>query len=737
MLRLIDKPLILGLLNGLLGALFFLTPVGTSVEEDFGLGWLFQVRGPNPPPTEVVLVTIDTASMRALELDRRHYKWPRALHADLVNRLSSADAAFLAFDVYFGDSREPEGDQAFADAMGRAGNVLLFQLVRKDAVPLGEGGGAVAFTERIMDPIPVLRESAAAMAPFMLPGVPVKVSQFWKFKPETGDTPTLPALAFQYYTLSAYDELQALLQELGIDNTFPKSSVSLLDAPGLAENMKLLRQAFIRQGVGERLHEVLSSRPDVSPLLRSLIALYSGNHSQYLNYYGPPNSIRSISYHKVLQMSEQELLQFRGKAVFVGASEAFQWDQVDTFYTVYSDRETGHNISGVEVGATAFGNLLQGIWIKPMGEGYVVVLLFVWGVVVGFSCRALSAGRALLVVGAAVFIYLLVVHLSFNRLQLWLPLITPLFLQVIPILFIGIFGGYGQMHRERANIAAALGRYLPAQVVTDAARSIHRVGGAGKTVYGACLATDAEQYTRLSERLTPKELRELLNEYYEVIFGVIHRRGGSVVDVVGDSVMALWFDPEPQLSHRVQALRAAQEITAAINEFNRGRGTLELPTRIGLHYGEIYIGDVGAGKHFEYRAIGDTVNTVSRIEGANKIFGTRLLVSGEAVSGIEGVTARELGEFRLVGKSRGVRLLEPLVADKNCVEDELPLSQEFGKGVGLFNQRKWDEAFSLFSKLSQTYPQDGPVRYYLQLCDSYRHRPPAEEWDGVIELGVK
>jgi adenylate cyclase len=737
MLRLIDKPLILGLLNGLLGALFFLTPVGTSVEEDFGLGWLFQVRGPNPPPPEVVLVTIDTASMRALELDRRHYKWPRALHADLVNRLSSVGAGFLAFDVYFGDARELEGDRAFADAMHRAGNVLLFQLVRKDAVPLGEAGGAVVFTERIMDPIPALREAAAAMAPFMLPGVPVKVSQFWKFKPETGDTPTLPALAFQYYALPAYDELLALFQELGIDHAFPISSVALLEAPGLAENMKRLRQAFIRQGVGERLHEAFSPRPDVSPQLRSLIALYSGNHSQYLNYYGPPNSIHSISYHKVLQMSEQELLQFKDKAVFVGASEAFQWDQVDTFYTVYSDRETGHNISGVEVGATAFGNLLQGIWIKPLGEGYVVVLLFVWGAVVGFLCRALSAGRAVLAVSAAVLVYLLFVHLSFNRQQLWLPLVTPLFLQVVPILFIGIFAGYGQIHRERANIAAALSRYLPVQVVADAARSIHRVGGAGKTVYGACLATDAEQYTRLSERLTPKELRELLNEYYEVIFGVIHRRGGSVFDVVGDSVMALWFDPEPQLSNRVQACYAALEINAAIDKFNRGRSTLELPTRIGLHYGEIYIGDVGAGKHFEYRAIGDTINTVSRIEGANKVFGTRLLVSEEAASGVEALAARELGMFRLVGKSRGVRLLEPLGADQSGTEAELQLSQGFAKGVALFNQRKWDDAFSLFSKLLQTYPQDGPARYYIQLCDSYRQQPPGEEWDGVIELGVK
>lgn len=727
---------VIGLLNGLLGALFFLTPWAASLEEDFGLGGLFQARGQRPAPQEVVLVTLDTASMKALGLDRLHRNWPRSLHAELIDRLTSAGAAFVAFDIYFRDPKAEEEDRALADAIGRAGNVLLFQQVRKDAVALGPG--SMAFTETLLDPLPLFRDAAAGLAPFTLPGVPIKVSQFWKFKPETGDTPTLPALAFQYYSLPFYGQFREMLLREGLKLELPETAEALLNGPGLANWMNGVRLAFLqRPGLAQRLHQALGSESEETPRLRALIALYGGNHSQYLNYYGPPHSIRSIPYHRVLKMSRWELAKLKDKAVFVGVSEAFQWDQIDTFHTVYSNSKTGHNIAGVEIAATAFSNLLQGIWLEPLPLGQGLLLLLLWGGVIGFLCRVLPAGRAVLVVVASVLLYLLAAYLSFGRGQLWLPMVTPLVLQTLPVLFIGIFLSYRQAHGERANIAAALSRYLPAQVVEDAVRSIQRVGGAGKSVYGVCLATDGEQYTRLSEQLSPRELRDLLNDYYEILFGVIHRRGGTVSDVVGDSVLALWIDPESKAAHRTQACHAALEMIEAVNGFNQKKGALALPTRIGLHFGEVYIGDVGAGKHFEYRAVGDTVNTASRIEGANKFFDTRLLVSEEGLAGVTGVVFRELGLFRLAGKSKGIRLFEPLGLELAGRDEINHLAWSFDQALAVFQRGDWGRAFELFSKLVREYPQDGPSAYYLQLCDRYRQLPPEFDGDVVVDLEHK
>ncbi|VAX09107.1 Adenylate cyclase [hydrothermal vent metagenome] len=738
------SPVLIALLNGLLGVLLFLTPWASQLEEDYGLGWLFQTRGPRPAPEQVVLVTMDTESMKELGLERLHRKWPRALHARLVDRLSLAGAAVISFDVFFREPRDSTSDQALADAIRRAGNVLLFRMVQKDAVQVDDGSGqsAMVFTELVLDPAPLFVNSAAALAPFTLPSVPVKVSQFWKFKPELGDMATLPTMAFQYFALSSYETFHRLLPVDG--PAFPATAEAMLQEPGLAQYMRQVRSMFAQQeGLGGQLRhtlhaEMAAGNISQSQLLDALISLYSGAHNNFLNYYGPPHAIRGISYFRVLEMTADELQrQFQGKAVFVGVSEAFQWDQQDTFYTVYSDSQTGHNISGVEIAATAFNNLLQREWLEPLHLGFELLLVLLWGGVIGFLCCALSVGRTVIAVLLLVAVYVLIVLKCFAEIYLWLPLVVPVVIQVLPVLFITTVMGYMEAHGERAKIAYALGRYLPQQVVEDLAKSVRKIGGPGKTVYGVCLATDAEQYSQLAESLPPNELREFLNAYYEIIFAAIRSHGGVISDVIGDAVLALWMEPKPRDELRSQACLAALDVLKAVTEFNQLQPRHRLPTRIGLHYGEVCIGDVGAGDHFEYRAIGDVVNTATRIEGVNKYFGSRLLVSKEGLEGVGGLVSRELGYFRLAGKERAVQLFELLGVQQECSKSTYVLVGKFADGLATFRGREWEVASAVFSDLVKTHGEDGPAQFYLELCDKYRATPPEPQWDGVIELDKK
>ncbi len=727
----LKSPLFIASANGLLGALFLLTPWASQLEEAFGLGWLFQARGPQPPPEQVALVVMDTESMKVLGLERLHRKWPRRLHARLTEQLSAAGAAVIVFDVFFREPREPAGDRALADAIRKAGNVILFRHLHKEVVQLhGDEGGATVFVEKIVDPIPAFADAAVALAPFALPGVPVKVSQFWKFKPETGDLATLPAAAFQYYTLDLYDAfLKRVLPEGG---PFPATAAEMLRSPGLAAYMQQMRALFVASP-RERWW-----RKGDSQRLKALLSMYSGGHSQFLNYYGPPRTINSISYHRVLRMSDAERQRrFAGRAVFVGVSEAFQWDQKDTFYTVYSDRRTGHDISGVEIAATAFGNLLQRTWIAPLSDGVAFLLLLLWGGLVGLLCRRLPAGRALLAVFVLCAGYAAVALGSFSVASVWLPVVVPLFVQVLPVLFLTLLLGYQEAQAERIRIASALGRYLPPRAVEDLARSVQRTDGAGEMVYGVCLATDAEQYTQLSEQMKPVELKRFLNAYYETLFQALNEQGGTISDVVGDAVLALWVGPEPRVEQRLKACRAALDAMAAVERFNRQQPRYRLPTRIGLHYGEICIGDVGAGEHYEYRAIGDVVNTATRIEGANKYLGTRLLVSREGLAGVDNMVTRELGRFRLAGKSRVIELFELLAHEQECPEATRRLLAEYERAFSVFRRREWEAASRCFAKILQKYPEDGPSLFYLERAERHRRAPPGQAWDGVIALEQK
>jgi len=742
MLGRLKSPFSIALINGIFGALLFLTPWVSQLEENFGLGWLFQLRGPQPPPEQVALVVMDTESMKMLGLERLHRKWPRQLHAQLIQKLSAAGAAVISFDVFFREPNKDGADEALASAIQQAGNVLLFRYLHKDAVELRDEKGlaTTVFTETLLDPAPIFAEAATALAPFALPGVPVKVSQFWKFKPEIGGLATLPTMAFQYYSLGVYEEFN---KAASLNKThFPATSAEMLQSPGLESYMKRVRSLFLEQGEQNGYQQSrlrIDDEVNESQLLESLVSMYSGSHSQFLNYYGPPRTIHSISYYKALSLSDAQMqAQFKGKAVFVGVSEAFQWDQKDTFYTVYSDSQTGHNISGVEIAATAFGNLLQRTWVEPLGVSYEFMLILLWGCVLGLLCRLLSAGKAVVVIFCLCAGYAAVALEVFTTASIWSPIIVPLFVQVLPVLFFAIMLGYQEAHDERIKITHALGRYLPPQAVEDLAKSVRRIGGAGETVYGVCLATDAEQYTQLSEQMEPAELRLFLNAYYEIVFQAIHEQGGIVSDVVGDAVLALWVNPEQQVDERIKACRAALNVMSAVEAFNQQQPKYKLPTRIGLHYGEVCIGDVGAGKHYEYRAIGDVVNTATRIEGANKYFGTRLLISNEGLTDINNMLTRELGLFRLAGKSKEIHLFELLGDKQECAEEAtVRLLTEYEQALSIFKSRKWEEAARSFSRIAQKYANDGPSLFYLDLCNKYKHLPPAEDWHGVIDLELK
>ncbi|MGH6635736.1 MAG: CHASE2 domain-containing protein, partial [Gammaproteobacteria bacterium] len=178
-------------------------PVLNALEIDWGGGWLFGLRGERPAPEEVMVVTIDQESSRRLGLPNIPRQWPRSLHAQVVRNLTRWGARVIAFDVRFEQNRTASDDEEFASAVREAGNVVLFAYLAKQRHAASDGQ-TEAFSERIIAPIPALADAAAASAPFPLPKLPVKVHQYWLFKPEAGDAPTLPVVAMQVFARPEY-----------------------------------------------------------------------------------------------------------------------------------------------------------------------------------------------------------------------------------------------------------------------------------------------------------------------------------------------------------------------------------------------------------------------------------------------------------------------------------------------------------------------------------------------------
>lgn len=742
-----------GLVVGILGVIVGLTPFGRELEENAGLHLLFKIRGVRRAPPEIIVITLDKSSADHFNLPTTPRKWPRSLHARLIRKLIDKKPAVIAFDLIFSDPGLPEHDTALADAMRKAGNVILVEWLKTDEVPVfdrkGDRTGSLKI-EKIMPPIASFADSALASAPFALPKVPIKVNRYWTFKTGGGNTPSLPVVVFQVYAMSVYDEFMKLLQAFDpeLAAQLPASREQVAAERSIKSVIRLVKDHFEQHPLVPQklLDSLLKSRfmPETSAkskILVSLIRMYQGPRERYLNFYGPPGTIPTIPYYQILEEQEDRSAiaaghDLKGKVVFIGLSEHLRPEQQDGFYTAFS-QSNGQDISGVEIAASAFANLLEDMPVEPLGYGTQAGLVFIWGTLITIACLLLPAAAAAGGVVGFSLIYMIFAHFQFKHAGIWYPITIPLFFQAPAAFFTSVIWKYFLANRERLNIRTAFGYYLPDNVVSQLAKNLSGIENSRKIVYGTCLMTDAHKYTALSETMAPNELSSFMNHYYEVIFEPVRKNSGIVSDVVGDSMLALWPTARPDATSRSLACCAALEIVRAVEQFNQSLKALHFPIRIGMHSGFISLGNVGAMGHYEYRAVGDIVNTASRMEGLNKYLGTRILVSEEVVYQLDGFLKRPLGKFVLAGKSKPVEINELICKAGASSGTHKKLCSIFARGVDAFQKRSWEEAIGFFNDALAMDPSDGPSRFYLALAENHRSDPPATEWDGTIYLYEK
>ncbi len=745
------KAVSLGLLVGVLGLVLSYVPVFHDLEEDLGLGLLFKFRGVRQPPDAAVVVSIDKESAEQLNIPENPDKWPRSLHARLIDNLTRAGAAVITFDVHFLESRVAEDDKLFAQAISKAGNVVLADALSAKEIPFANTGGAVPEHRvvKFLKPLPLLGSAAVATAPFVLPRIPFKVNQYWTFQTGAGDSPTFPIVAYQLFGSKAYGDFIRLLEKLrpSLAGKLPSTLETAIKEKKLVKLMRDIKDLFESDEALARqmIEELARSDPSAdnrakNQMLATLIKLYGGSNSRYVNYYGSPHTIPTIPFYRALQLADGtksgNLPELKGKAVFVGLSERILAERKDSFYTVFS-QANGVFIGGVEIAATAFLNMLEDRPVNPIGSQYYLLLIVLWGVLIGSICRTSS-----IIIGAASAVVLSVAYFvaagfQFKSNGTWFPIVVPLLVQS-PVGFVGaVLWNYVETNKERQHIRKALAYYVPDEVVDQLAKNMVDIKNSGSMVYGACLFADVAGYTTLSEKMTPQQLSDLMHKYFEATFEPVKKHGGIVVNLKGDSFLAIWKAAHMEDGLRREACLAALEVAQAVHRFNDTLDNLNLPTRVGVHSGQIFLGNIGAGDHYEYGPTGDTVNTASRMDGLNKYLGTEVLASDEILQQIGGMVSREVGKFMLKGKAQPM-VVHELLGRVGEVDDTRKKSLEiFTQGLAAFRRQSWAEAAGKFEQAIENSPNDGPAQFYAKLCEEYRINSPGDAWDGVIVLEEK
>lgn len=720
-----------GLLVATLGAIFTLTPWGGALEETITLDSLFALRGVRPASEAVAVASLSPETARILGLPRQLDRWSRRLHVSALETLHREGASVIAYDLLFNEHRDVPGDASFAQALQRHGKALIVETRAQEVLADG------VTLERTQLPVPLLRQAAAATAPFLLPKGRSGLRQVWLFH---GATPTLPLVALQLHALPLYDHFRAVLADLAPTQTrrLPPDEITVRAQGQVQQLARTLRQLFLENpALQKKVRAALAQTPTLTPaeraLLDALTCAYSGAESRYLNFFGPPGHLFTVPYHVLLQADAP--VPVRGRAVFIGFAAQPLQEQRDSFTTVYS-RPDGSDLSGVEIAATAYANLIQDDFIRAL-PGYEQALIgFVWAILVVAAFIKWRLRYAATLIAVLTLIYTAIVYFAFIQAAYWLPWAVPMLLQ-LPLLLLVATLWHAICHAQRRDaLQQAFSQYVPPSVVAGLADAQGEVRAQGQVVYATCLATDGARYTTLAEQLAPSELTNLLNRYYEVLFTCVRRHHGIISDVVGDAMLALWTSPQADAALRAQACASALEIDAQVQRFNATQ-TPSIPTRLGLHSGPVMLGTIGAPGHYEFRAVGDIVNVATRIEGLNKHLGTRVLASRETVADQAHLLCRYVGDFIFAGKTTALAIYEIL---GHADAADVSLTQylaDFAGALAAFHAQRWQEAQTHFAALSARRPDDGPTRYFHQLCASFHQAPPPSPWDGAIRLAGK
>ncbi|MBM3468751.1 MAG: HAMP domain-containing protein [Alphaproteobacteria bacterium] len=292
----------------------------------------------------------------------------------------------------------------------------------------------------------------------------------------------------------------------------------------------------------------------------------------------------------------------------------------------------------------------------------------------------------------------------------------------------------------------AFSKFIPKVLVAKLLRTNQTVKIGGKLRRVTLLFSDVVNFTSVSETYPPEKLVVHLSEYFEEVTQIIMKANGTIDKYIGDAVMAFWGAPIVDKDQALNACRAALSLQHRLSHLNRRwaiEGKPVLETRIGIHTGNVIVGNMGSSDRMNYTALGDTVNLAARLEGANKMYHTHVIISEEVYLEIqEHCLVRPIDLVAVKGKTKAVRIYE-LVGlfhdDPSLLPTELQVNycKLFTKAFQLYIERRWDVAINLLEDIKDRYGDDYMSSLYLERCNNFKENPPPEDWDGVIHLTEK
>ena len=657
---------------------FHFSPLGSAIDRAFFDASSRHPLKTPPLPANSALVLVDEQTMAAMSAQGVRWPFPRAIFAQLIVALQQAGATRLVVDFTFFEESD-------------AGQDLLLASV------------------------------AAASPPVVLARTQERPPVFWS------EAFTTAHPQFFQKARTGLVEFPADVDGVARAYVVPGSLAAAAFEPPAATSSGLIRWQGGLEQIKVRGVPVLSAGPLIAagaPILRRLVAAAPDLE--------PEEIARALAAEPALAGEVAALL--RGRTVFIGANASGTFD--------LKPLPVGRIEPGLLLHWTAWTNLAAGgfITVVPRSGILLTAMLLAGAVILAGHRRT----RLLAPVAVAVGLGLLLFAGTYAALSFgwFLPPATPA--AAIGLTLLGVVAeSYWREQLRKREIQAMFGAYVDPGVVAQLVQNPDSIRLGGERREATVFFSDLVGFTDLSEKLKdrPELMVEVVNAYLDETSECLHRHGAYVDKYIGDAVMAAFGVPQPLPDHALAACRAAldaQRLIAGINARYAAVVGVHLAVRIGLNTGELIVGNVGSSRKKNYTVMGDTVNLASRLEGANKAFGTSILLGDETARRAQGVFAtRPLALLRVKGKLEAIEVHALLGIPETLSAREREFLAAYRAGYDAYVNGRFAAAAAALARADDIMPGDLTTLRLREESVRYSQSPPPAGWEPVLTLESK
>lgn len=666
----------------------------------------------------VYLLITDATIIEADEVDGIQWPWPRQAYGEAIKFLKNAGAKAIVFDIIFSEtSREgPEDDEAFAEKI-KMGDVILANLSTNNRGNISME--KIARNEELMSrfAIPVeLRDFQSNIEEFKYFRPPVET--LLNAAEKVGDVKFLP-------DSDGVGRRNPMLIRSG-EHYYPTMSFSVAAKVLGFEKVLLTNHEMILSG--DRAKRRIPLDNEGMAWLK-----YYGDSSVYKKYL----LLRVIKSQVKIEEGEEPYYDpalFKDKVVILATDSTGLKDLRPNPFNKFND--TGGHYHG-----TAIDNIIRGEFLTAYLEpGLVIPVLLLLSILTAGMTSNFNAYT-----GFAFTLFLVIIYLATSvflyRYYDILIEISATSINIIGSFTLLCLVNYIVEAQQKRFITDVFGQYLSPGIIKQLIQDPSKLKLGGEKRIMTAYFSDVAGFSTISEKLSPEKLVLLLNDYLSEMCEIIARYHGTVDKFEGDAIIAFWGAPIPTEEHALLACKASLEMDRKLVEIRKKlkeQGKDELYVRMGLNSGPMVVGNMGSKKRMDFTIMGDSVNLAARLEGANKFYGTYLMISEFTYEFVKNeIEVRELDLIRVIGKNKPVRIYE-LLALKGA------LSQNKKKGIEIFEnalltykRKKFEEAIKEFKKVFDFIPEDPPSNIYLKRCLEFTKNQPKPDWDGVYQLTEK